>query len=347
MPALPSRLPLIDALKALAALLVLLNHFSSYGPLAAALREAWSGLFGWFHEYGRMAVQVFLVVAGFLAARSLSPQGEALAAAPWSLLGKRYLRLVPPYLVAIGLSVAAAAIARHWLDEAFLPAFPDLPQLLAHVLLVHSLLGIDALSAGVWYIAIDFQLFALFAMLLWAGRTRPLAPALVLAVATLSLFLFNRHPDLDNWAVYFFGSYGLGAAAWWASGRRRALWWLAVMGSVALAALLIDFRLRIGLALGVALLLGLGRCRGFLQAWPDSRLLGFLGRISYSLFLVHFAVLLLANALYARLGLNSAAAAALTLLIAGLASIGLATLFHRWIEHPAALRQLFRQRARN
>ena len=31
-----NRMPLIDALKAIAALLVLLNHYSSYGPLAAS-----------------------------------------------------------------------------------------------------------------------------------------------------------------------------------------------------------------------------------------------------------------------------------------------------------------------
>jgi peptidoglycan/LPS O-acetylase OafA/YrhL len=42
-----NRMPLIDALKALAAMLVLLNHFSSYGPLAATVREAFPGVFGW------------------------------------------------------------------------------------------------------------------------------------------------------------------------------------------------------------------------------------------------------------------------------------------------------------
>ena len=67
-----SRMPLIDALKAVAALLVLLNHFSSYGPLAEAAREAMPAIANWFFEYGRMAVQVFLVIAGFLAARGLS-----------------------------------------------------------------------------------------------------------------------------------------------------------------------------------------------------------------------------------------------------------------------------------
>ncbi|MER2539059.1 MAG: acyltransferase, partial [Azonexus sp.] len=81
-----NRMPLIDALKALAAMLVLLNHFSSYGPLAATVREAFPGVFGWLFDYGRMAVQIFLVIAGFLAARTLSAQGQALERSPLPLI---------------------------------------------------------------------------------------------------------------------------------------------------------------------------------------------------------------------------------------------------------------------
>ena len=44
-------------------------------------------------------------------------------------------------------------------------------QFLAHALLLHSLLGMDALSAGVWYVAIDFQLFTLFVAVLWLARS--------------------------------------------------------------------------------------------------------------------------------------------------------------------------------
>ena len=64
-----NRMPLIDALKAIAALLVLLNHFSSYGPLAAAVNQIFPATVVWLYGYGRMAVQVFLVIAGFLAAQ--------------------------------------------------------------------------------------------------------------------------------------------------------------------------------------------------------------------------------------------------------------------------------------
>ena len=341
-----NRMPLIDALKAIAAMLVLLNHFSSYGPLAAAAREAYPDIFVWLYEYGRMAVQVFLVVAGFLAARGLSREGSALAGSPLPLIWKRYLRLVVPYMAALGLAIVAAAIASQWLDDEAIPERATFTQWLAHLFLVHSLLGFEALSAGVWYIAIDFQLFALMAVLLWSGRIRTIAPILVLLVASLSLFWFNRDPGWDNWAIYFFGSYGLGAAAWWAAERRQMSAWLGVMATIAIAALVVDFRLRIALALSIALILGFSRRSGLLEHWPDFRPLNFLGRISYSVFLVHFPVLLVANGLYAHFGLDSTTAALGVMTLAALASIGVATLFYHAVESPAASQRMNTQIAR-
>ncbi len=335
-----NRMPLIDALKAIAALLILMNHFSSYGPLAEAARGYFPLVFTWFFEYGRMAVQVFLVIAGFLAARGLSANGQALSTSPLPLIWKRYLRLAVPYLAAIGLAIIAAAIADRWMDDDAIPARATFLQWLAHATLLHGLLGIDSLSAGVWYIAIDFQLFALMAILLWSGRIRIVAPALVLAVATASLFWFNRDASWDNWAIYFFGSYGLGAAAWWASDRKQMSAWLGVILTLAIAALIIDFRLRIVLALAVALLLGFGRRSGLLEQWPDIRPLAFLGQISYSVFLVHFPVLLLANTLYTHTDYDSPLSTVVCLGLAVAASVAAATLFYRWVESPEASRRI-------
>ncbi|MBL8432684.1 MAG: acyltransferase [Dechloromonas sp.] len=331
-----NRMPLIDAFKAIASQLIVLHHLAAYGPLAGAAREIMPGTVGWFYDYARIAVQVFLVVAGFLAARGMSPQGGALAGSPWPLIARRYLRLAIPYFVAIALAVAGAALARLWMDDEAIPDPPTLAQLAAHALLLQSVLGFDSLSAGLWYIAIDFQLFALMTLLLWAGRAGGAAPALVLAMAAVALFLFNRHENLDNWAIYFFGSYGLGAAAWWTGDRRRPAAWLGVIAGVALAALYIDFRLRIAVALAVALALACSRRSGLLERWPEWPLLAFLGRISYSLFLVHFPVCLLANALFIRLGLNAPGSALAFLALAWAASVAAATLFYRWVEKPSA-----------
>jgi peptidoglycan/LPS O-acetylase OafA/YrhL len=335
-----NRMPLIDALKAIAALLVLLNHFSSYGPLAAAANQIFPATVEWLYGYGRMAVQVFLVIAGFLAARGLSADGQALATSPLPLIWKRYLRLAIPFLAAIGLAIVAAAIADHWMDDDAIPARATFKQWLAHALMLQSILGFEALSAGVWYVAIDFQLFALMAVLLWAGRIRYAAPALVLALTTASLFWFNRNAALDNWAIYFFGSYGLGAAAWWASDRKQLASWLGVIAVVATAALVFDFRLRILLALAIALILGFARRTDWLERFPDLKPISYLGQISFSIFLVHFPILLLANGLYAKLELASPASAIFALILAFTASIASASLFYRWIESPVSSQRI-------
>ena len=338
------RMPLIDALKAVASQLILVHHFASYGPLAAAARGMAPATVGWLFDYGRMAVQVFLVIAGFLAARALAPDGRALAVSPLLLIGRRYLRLVIPFLAAIGLAIVCASLARPWLDDPMLPAPASIAQVVAHALLLQGVLDVDSLSAGLWYVAIDFQLFALFAILVWLGRGSRATTVLVVALGTVSLFWFNRNPGLDNWAIYFFGSYALGAAAWWAAEHRMPAAWIAVMAAVAGAALVVDFRLRIALALTVALLLAVGRRQGFLESWPRSTVLGFLGRISFSVFLVHFPLYLLANALYAHFAPASAGIALFSLFAAWTASIAIGTLFHRWIEGPAASLKLGRVR---
>ena len=331
-----NRMPLIDAFKAIASQLIVLHHLAAYGPLVGAAQEVAPGTIGWFYDYARIAVQVFLVVAGFLAARAMSPQGGALAGSPWPLIAKRYVRLAIPYFVAIALAVAGAALARVWMNDEAIPAPPTLAQLAAHALLLQSVLGFDSLSAGLWYIAIDFQLFALMTLLLWAGRLGGGAPVLVLAMAAAALFWFNRNENLDNWAIYFFGSYGLGAAAWWAGDRRRLSAWAAVVTCLAIAALVIDFRLRIAVALAVAMALAFSQRSGLLESWPEWPVLAFLGRISYSLFLVHFPICLLANALFVRLGLSAPGVALAFMALAWGASIAVATLFYRWVEKPAA-----------
>ena len=328
-----TRLPLVDALKAVASQLIVLHHLSAYGPLAAAASEALPGTMGWLYDYARIAVQVFFVVAGFLAARGMAPDGRPTFGNPLPLIWRRYLRLALPYFAALALAIAGAALADVWLDDEAIPAPPDLVQLVAHALLLHSLLGADALSAGIWYIAIDFQLFVLCALLLWAGRGA--GAALVLAAGCLSLFVWNRNPELDNWAIYFFGSYALGAAAWWAGDRLRPAGWIALIAAIGLAALALDFRTRIAVALAVALLLALSRRSGVLERWPDWPPFTFLGQVSYALFLTHFPLVLLANAVFVRFGWVTPQAAAFGILATWTASIGLATLFYRYVEMPA------------
>lgn len=336
-----SRMPLIDALKGVAAQIIVLHHLASYGPLAEAFEQLLPALQDGLYGYGRIVVQVFLVVAGFLAARALAPNGLPGAANPLLLTGRRYLRLAPPFLVAMVFAIVAAALARLWLqDEAMIPEPPGMGQFLAHALLLHGVFDVPALSVGVWYVAIDLQLFALLAGLLWLAQQagpadRVKARAAMLLVAGLgcaALFFFNRDPDLDRWGIYFFASYALGVLGYWSALRSKATLWLLLIAAVTIAALLIDYRLRIALALLLALALALACRTGVLQRWPESAAMVYLGRISYSVFLVHFPVCLIANAAYHRFADDSAAAALAALLLAWGGSTVAGGVFFRHVE---------------
>ncbi|QKO21344.1 acyltransferase [Rhodoferax sp. BAB1] len=330
----------IDALKCIGSQLIVLHHFSAYGPLADAAALAAPALMGWLYDYARMAVQIFLVLGGYLAMQGLQPamRGDADDLGRAVLL--RYLRLALPFGVAMLLAVAAAAMVRSWLNADFIPAAPGWGQALAHLFLLHDVVDAEALSAGVWYVAIDLQLYALLALLLWLGQrsARP-APALWLVAGLMlaSLLHFNRDAGWDDWAPYFFGSYALGALAWWAARSPHALRWLGLLAGLGALALLLDWRTRIALALGVALLLiVLARRADAGNALPTAiaRPLHALGRTSYALFLVHFPVLMLGNALYARTGGDQAGEAVAALVLSVLASVALAFVFERRIEAP-------------
>lgn len=340
MRATSSRLALIDAAKALASQLIVLHHLAFYGPMSDFAQDLAPTLISWLSQHARIAVQVFLVAAGFLAAQSMAPTGQLLATNPLSLLQKRYFKLVIPYAAALLLSIFCAAIARTLMTHSSTPDAPTLAQFIAHILLLQSILGYDGLSAGVWYIAIDFQLFALLLGTLWlargidAGRssTAALGPLLVSTLALGSLFFFNRDAAWDNWALYFFGSYALGALTFWASSQKQAAAWLLLIAITGIAALLVDYRSRIAVALVVAMALGMARYAGFLERWPKSAAIAWLGQISYSVFLVHFPVCLLVNALFAHFASSSPALNLIGMLIAWAASIAAGALFYRLVE---------------
>ena len=342
-PSAASRLPFIDALKALACQLIVLHHLAFYGPMSDHAYPLAPALISWLSQNARMAVQAFLVIAGFLAVRSLAPAGVMLSQRPLQLLRKRYVKLALPYLAALLIGIACAAMARALMVHDSIPGRPTLPQVMAHALLLQNILGYDGLSAGVWYIAIDFQLFALLVGILWLARVSgrggvavPVVGAcLVATLALLSLYHFNRAGGWDNWGVYFFAAYALGIVSYWASNPQRGWGWLLAMLAVVIVALGLDYRPRIAVALVVALMLVLARRSGLLETWPQSRLIGYLGQIFYSFVLVHFPICLVIGGLFARLVSTQPWVNLLGMILAWLASNVAGALFYRFVESPA------------
>lgn len=302
-----SRIPVLDVLKGLACMLVVGHHLVFYGPMSDVAFPLAPGLMDWLFDYGRMAVQVFLVLGGYLAASTLAPMGVARFDHALTQVKRRFVRLSTPYLAALLLSLLVAELARNVMEHSSIPSAPSLPQLLAHVLLLQDVLGFEALSAGVWYVAIDFQLFVLAVALFSLARAWPergrmpwLAPALVLGLTAASLAYFNRVPALDALALYFAGSYGLGMLAFWAGRSARPTRWLAALAVLGVVALLLDFRGRIAVALVTALVLGLLQASSGARSWSPLPSVQRLGQMSYSVFLVHFPVCLLVNTVFSQ-----------------------------------------------
>lgn len=352
-------MPLLDAAKGIACLFIVGHHLCRYGPLPEGAALLAPAFIGWLGQDGRLAVQVFLVVAGFLAAASLAPEGVLLRNRQGSgqRIWQRYARLAMPYLAALCFAVLVAAALRPWFEDEALPAPPGFGQLLAHGLLLQDLLGYEALSTGVWYVAIDFQLFVLALAVIvlaeWLQRRWQLSAegagwlsgALVLALAAASLALFNLKAELDSTAIYFFGAYGLGMLAFWIGRARHGSRWglaFALLAALGAAALAWEWRSRIAIAVVVALGLALAQRRNWLGAPPAllaARPLLWLGRISYSLFLIHFPVILLVNAAMARLGPHSPWVDLLGMAAAVALAIAAAALLYRWVEsRPASWR---------
>ena len=319
------RLGPVDALKALACVLIVWHHLAFYGPMSDFARPLAPALIDWLYTYGRMAVQVFLVVSGFLLARGMGP-GRA-ASAPWlEQVGRRYLRLLVPYAGALVVVILVADVVRAGPGHPDVPAAPTLPQLLAHLLMVQDLVGEQALSAGVWYVAIDLQLFALAALLCrLPGRA---AVGAVAALTAASLLWCNLDVRLDATALYFFGAYGLGLLAGWAARSARPWTGLAAVAALGALALALDWRGRIAVALVSALSLGALQALGAM-AWRPPHWVGWLSRISYPVFLVHFAVLLAVGALWGWLWPSGAVVHALGMVVAFALSLVAGAGLHR------------------
>lgn len=356
----PQRQPWLDATKGAACLAIVAHHLCAYGPLPDTLQPYAPRLVAWLYDYARMAVQVFLVIGGYLAAASLAPAGQARFGGAAEQIGRRFVRLAVPYAAALLAAVAAAALARPWLQDGSVPDSPELGQLLANALMLQDVLGEPALSAGVWYVAIDLQLYATAVLLLALARRLPgpaqqhaalAGRALVLVLCAASLLAFNRLPGLDAWGIYFFGSYGLGMATLWAVKSRRPGRWLlalAVLGTVALA---VDFRARLLLALATAAWLAWLAAPGAGAERPWTRVvaapLAWVGQRGYSIFLVHFAVLLLVNAAWVQLWPGQVLAHAAGLLVAfGLSIVAGWGLYEHVERRAASALQALRWQAR-
>jgi peptidoglycan/LPS O-acetylase OafA/YrhL len=349
---------LVDFLKTFAALTIILHHFSSYGQIAVDARQLLPGIMTFLFEYGRYAVQIFLVMGGYLAAQSLTRTVNLRNSRDvLKMIINRYLRLFFPYIVALLITIACAWVARFWVQDEFVGESETMTQFLAHLFFLQGILGLGAISAGVWYVAIDWQLYAILALMLGMFPGFKSLVWILTVMCVASLLYFNRLGVYENYFIYFIGAYGLGVLAQLCKNYPDLLVNRFARIAIVLAGLAIVIasfnevwpRNLLAYVVAIALIFfgdvaykdsGLDHKRGH-QHYRAHRLVNAIlwgSRRSYCAFLLHFSFILLANSLYIGWGMSlrhDGMMALALMMLALVASWIAANYLYRLVEVPS------------
>lgn len=333
---------LVDGLRGFAALAVVLPHagglfwFDGAGWLSAwMVRVA---------TYGKLGVEVFFALSGFVIAYSLR-RTRLSPSAIGSFILRRSLRLDPPYWVAVGLMCGFLLLRTLMTGK---PAeWPSGPHLLSHLLYLQDLLGYGQLNAAFWTLCIEFQFYLAFAVLLGlaqalsrrSGREGAL-PLFFSVLFVLSLawpaewVRTASHVEHVKYLPPHVFVFLAGALTWWTLEGRlpRAVWYAFALGLWALCLWKLDGRVFVTAAT-VSILYLAGR-RQRLYSWLAARPFQYLGRVSYSLYLVHVPMCLLLLAVKTRVAPPSDAVALAFLGAVFAVSLAAAHALHTWVEAP-------------
>lgn len=358
----PGHLDAIEGLRAAAALVVYVNHAyaQAWNPMRDEYPTGVLGALSYSLVAGHLAVTVFIVISGLCLGLPVAARGHRLREGVRGFFARRALRILPPYYasVALCLLLIGTVLGEETGSLWDVPIHVDGVAVVSHLLLLQDLFGTGRINYVLWSIAVEWQLYLLFPLLLAAvrrvGLGRAVGAALVLGYAARWAGDGTR---LDRANPHYLGMFALGllaasvlrSGAPWAARFRTFRGWSVVAFAAALAVAALAVQLGfaeatrqfwlLDLPTGVcafALLVGACARPASGPGWVlGSRPLTALGVVSYSFYLVHAPALQALWLFVCRpLGLGNGATFAF-LMTAGLAAVCLiAALFHRAVERP-------------
>ena len=344
------RLPELDALRGLAAVVVLLHHSLLSGNLMDGRLGHWLGVTPLQPvRTGRPAVMFFFMLSGFVLTKALRDRGFALSVRSWAVwAAQRTVRLCLPVAGSVVLSLVLYAAVfdgtwpaeGSWLTDAVWQRPPTLASVASQISLV-ALGDGYALNNALWSLVHEWRFSMLLPVLLAApvlgGRGTASLVLAALAASSWAIGPYGWMTYAGDTAVgtvkatlYFSLPFVLGMALeTGGAARLRADRWMTVLGLAAVLGLCrngSDYAVFAASALLIWLALQPGPLRRVLRH-PALR---FLGTLSFSLYLVHIPVLAaLQHGLHGRLPPAAISA------IGVLASLAAAWVFYRAAERPA------------
>lgn len=338
------RLAELDALRGVAALAVVLFHFTTrfmelYAPSAAS--TASTGAPSFTVPHGHYGVNLFFIISGFVIFMTLDRTQRGM-----DFVVSRFSRLFPAYWVAVAMTFAVTSTFGLPGKEV------TLLQALANLFMIHGLFYVPHVDGVYWTLEVELLFYTGMFLLFLRGKLHRVYWAMA-ALLGMRLTYHVAHVawgvDLP-WTLYrltilkFIPWFALGIfvyqtafnparladrAAWVVAGLSLACLWVVDGWPVALLALALA-----GLVWGAA--------RGRLP-WLDNPVLGFFGAISYTLYLLHENIgWVVQRAVQASGGSFDASIAA-----AFVTTVLLATALTYAVEKPAMrwVRQQHRRRA--
>ncbi len=295
------RLRYIDALRAIAALLVVWLHaastFSNASPETGASGRWFIAIPGYI-DVGHIGVVVFFLISGFVIPFSILPDR---AAPVGSFVIKRILRIYPAYW----LSVPLAALVVFWIwGTPFATR-----ELLINLTLLQDVFGVRSAEGVYWTLLVELVFYALCVVLLVTGSLFDRRRVALLAAALGLVFVANiatywlRHRIMTTTAPYWFLNLSVmlcGALlrSRWNDAARRDAIADTLLGAM-LACYIVLLPIGAWIANGPKYNEPLTYSIGFLIFLAGTRLVrvrtrltDWLGRISYSIYLFHVIVFL-------------------------------------------------------
>jgi peptidoglycan/LPS O-acetylase OafA/YrhL len=328
------RLDVLDGIRGLAALYVALFHamgYTGYQTTVQTQASAPMQFIAAILDYGTYAVPVFIVLSGFCLMLPLAQRGTTtLPGGVLSYIRRRAWRILPAYYVALFLTLALISMTPSLQTPQNTAWDTKIPvtvgAIISHLLLIHNMLPdwIFKIDGPMWSVAIEWQIYFLFPMLLLPLVRRTnivITVAVAMLISLLPHFLLPRSINLDfthPWFLALFTMGMAGATAVFSNNptvvkyRTKIAWgWVNTALTIALLGALIVQKdwmgwheyiseslvglIATGWLIQYASTIRQGGRHSLSQRILESRQLVGLGAFSYSIYLIHSPILGLIN----------------------------------------------------
>ncbi len=339
----------VDGLRGIAACCVMMFHFIASGSFYPLFQRRLPTAF-YVAGFGYLGVDIFFVISGFVVAFSIRNQCIT-AKFIGNFIVRRSLRLDPPLLVTIALTLLLLWFYNGYLHQHYTP-MPTIGQTLANIFYLTGIFKIQPMLPIFWTLCLEVQFYLLFVLALWMGGSSSGEPnwrsgAILGGLGLVSAAIVGGWlRSFDGWFINDWNLFLLGALLWWTIDRKLPAGWLIGYAGLMMAASIHTHSWNSWTGLLTMAGIGVTAMFGKLETALGYRPLQFLGRISYSLYLLHALIGPQIDGYVSWHFRDSLTAAILSVIVAIGVSIAAAWLMHRYVEQPGIwLGKRFRARS--